>query len=487
MDLGKGKGKGAIGSRSRLGFVWMALRLTVAAALEAESAIEASLREAFESLQPSLRPPFSLAIPSPDQYALLNRAILHAVLTEPHFAVTHFKHLHALVTDGYASFVHLILNLVLLLFPKLLPSVKTQLLWATHQTVRLSAIGYDAVLFSLFRHISAADYTEPNLSLCFQLVTLFFEQFHRLLEDAPHLFSFALYTFLRVLADHSRVTLQQLEPLKRLEIHLCVKILREHFHLCFKIGRDIIRLLQDLIHVPEFKAILQDIVYNPSAFNVVGFKFNDVSQIFSTRTSSRYSLLRISPEMETQLRFLLTNIKLGHQKRHQLWFANKFLNEPDKEFLIVDIVRFICCAHHPPNEIIQSDIVPRWALIGWLLTCCRRNHAMANVKLALFYDWLFFDERVDNLMNIEPALLLMVHSVPKYVEITHALLEFLLHLVDNYDVERKTIIVKGVSSAFQLLVRKGVVPSLDILTSCSALNPGLREGLKRLVSGGTAG
>ncbi|CAJ1976637.1 unnamed protein product [Sphenostylis stenocarpa] len=466
----------------------MASRLTLTPPFEAENALETSLREAFESLKPSLRPPFSVAIPTPDQYTLLNRAILHGVLTEPQFAKTHIKHLHALVTDGYATFVNLLLNLVNHLYPKLLASVKTQLVWLTDQTIGVLGIGYDAVLVSLLRQIAGADCGDGNLWLCSRLVTLFLEQWHCLLEDAPHVLSFALYTFLRVLTDHCRgVSVEKLETLKRLEIHLCVKIVREEFHLCLKIGRDFIRLLQDLVHVPEFRAILKDIVFNPCVFNVVGFQFKDVSQIYFTRTSSRYSLLRISPDMETQLRFLLTSIKLGHHKRHQLWFAKKFLNEPDKEFVIVDIVRFICCAHHPSNEIIQSDIVPRWALIGWLLTSCRSNHVVANVKLALFYDWLFFDERVDNIMNIEPAVLLMVHSVPNYVDITHALLEFLLHLVDNYDVERKGMMIKGVSSAFQLLVRKGVIRSLDVLISCPALPPGLKEGLKRLVAGGKVG
>lgn len=349
-------------------------------------------------------------------------------------------------------------------------------------------IGYDAVLVSLLRQIVGADCGDVNLWLCSKLVTLFLEQWDCLLEDSPHVLSFALYTFLRVLTDHCRGgSVEKLETLKRLEIHLCVKIVREEFHLCLKIGRDFIRLLQDLVHVPEFRAILKDIVFNPCVFNVVGFEFKDVSQIYSTRTSSRYSLLRISPDMETQLRFLLTSIKLGNQKRHQVWFGKKFLNEPDKEFVIVDIVRFICCGHHPPNEIIQSDIVPRWALIGWLLTSCRRNHVVVNVKLALFYDWLFFDERVDTIMNIEPAVLLMVHSIPKYVDITHALLEFLLHLVDSYDVERKSVMVKGVSSAFQLLVRKGVIRSLDVLISCPALHPALKERLKKLVACGMIG
>ncbi|KAL2344058.1 hypothetical protein Fmac_005343 [Flemingia macrophylla] len=45
----------------------------------------------------------------------------------------------------------------------------------------------------------------------------------------------------------------------------------------------------------------------------------------------------------------------------------------------------------------------------------QRSHVVANVKLALFYDWLLFDERVDNIMNIEPAVLLMVHSILQYI------------------------------------------------------------------------
>ncbi|KAG4983853.1 hypothetical protein JHK87_028602 [Glycine soja] len=331
---------------------------------------EASLRQAFESLQPSLRPPFSLSILTPDQYALLNRAILHGVLTEPHLANTHIKHLHAIVADAHATFLSLLLNAVLQLYPKLLHSVKTQLLRLTEEMLRVLGIGYDAVLLFLLRQIAAADCTDANLSLCSELLTLFLKQFEPLLEGAPHVLSSALYTFLRVLSDKFRVSIEKLEILKRREIHLCVKIVREEFRLCLKIGRDFIRL-----------------------------------------TSSWYSLLRISPEMETQLRFLLTDIKLGHHKRQQLW--SKQVEE--------------------------------------------------SVKLALFYDWLFYDERMDGIMNIKPAVLLMVHSVPKFINVTCALLEFLSHLVDRYDVGRKGVIVKGVSSAFWLLVRKGVVRSLDVL------------------------
>ncbi|KAH7853766.1 hypothetical protein Vadar_006338 [Vaccinium darrowii] len=228
-------------------------------------------------------------------------------------------------------------------------------------------------------------------------------------------------------------------------------------------------------------AIWKDLLLNPGEFKTN--EYRDVSQLYLSRTSSRYFLLRITPEMETQLRFLLTHVNLGSQKRYQAWFARKFLSFPERETLVIDIVRFICCSHHPSNEIIQSAVIPRWAVIGWLLKLCGRNYVQANAKLALFYDWLFFDERLDNVMNIEPAILLIVNSIPKYTDMTHTLLEFLLLLMDNYDVERKDIINHGVLSAFSMLVRRGVVRSLDVVVNCDAISPFLRQRLRELFSG----
>ncbi|KAJ9177109.1 hypothetical protein P3X46_012360 [Hevea brasiliensis] len=459
----------------------MASKLLKIGIHEAKSQLEVSLRQAFEELEPKLRPPFSLAIPSAQEYLQLNHAILYGLLTEPQLAKTHVKHLHAIVTDGYAFFVHLMVKIVNDLYAKLVDSVKVQLIWIVKEMVGVLGVGFGGLLVSLLRQIIGGDFSDRNLWLCFELVNLFLSKWDCLVEEEPLVLTSALYAYLRLLADHCRLSSNvKLESLKLLEIKFCVKMLREQFHLCMKIGRDLIRLLQDLVHVPVFRALWKDLVLNPGEFRTAGF--SDVSQLYCSRTSSRYFLLRITPDMETQLRFLLMHVKFGSQKRYQLWFAKKFLFGPEKETLIVDIVRFICCAHHPSNETIQSDIIPRWTVIGWLLKTCRKNYVQANVKLALFYDWLFFDERIDNIMNIEPGMLLMVCSIPKYIDMTHSLLEFLLLLVENYDVHRTHVIVRGLSSAFNSLVQKGVVRSLDVLTSCDALSPFLKERLGRLLS-----
>lgn len=451
------------------------------ASYEAENHFEHSLRQAFKLLEPKLRPPFCLKIPDQQEYLELNRAILYGILCEPHFAKTHVKHLHAIVTDGYNLIVYLLWKVVNELYLKLIDSVKSQIFFIIEEMIDVCAVGVDGVLISLLRQIVGGDFGEGNLWLCFELVNLFLNKWSCLLEELPEVIPSALYTFLRLLADHCRLSGAKLQSLKQLEIHFCIKVIREQFHYCLKIGRDFIRLLQDLVYVPEFGAVWKDLLLNPINFKSPGFL--DISQFYYTRTSSRYFLLRISQEMEAQLRFLMTNVKLGSQNRYQLWFAKKFLHGPESATIISDIVRFICCAHHPPNEVIQSDIIPRWAVIGWLLKCCRKNYIEANAKLALFYDWLFFDDRTDKIMNIEPAMLLMVFSIPRYIDMVHTLLDFLFLLVDNYDVERKDKIALGVSSAFSALIEKGVISSLHTLTSFDGLSPLLRERLRILSSG----
>jgi integrator complex subunit 3 len=41
----------------------------------------------------------------------------------------------------------------------------------------------------------------------------------------------------------------------------------------------------------------------------------------------------------------------------------------------------------------QSDVTPRWVLIGWLLMCTKPGPSDHQAKLALFFDWLFFNPK----------------------------------------------------------------------------------------------
>lgn len=446
--------------------------------LEAEKEMEVNMRHAFEFHAQKLKPPFVITNLTTDEYLQLNQALIYGILTQPDFSKIHMKHLHGIVNDGYGCFVNLVVNTVNELYVFLGGEVKIQLILITKEMVFVNAVGIDVLVLSLLRRIVGGDFGEGNLWLCYELVTLLCENWEWLIEEVQLVVPSVLFVFLRVLSDHCRPSVDaKVAPLRRKEVDFCVRLLREKFHLCVKVGRDLVRILQDLGNVPEFRDILNDLFLKPAVFGLLGF--SDVIQLYRMRTSSRYFVLRVTPEMEAQLRFLLTYVKFGNHNRYLEWFAKKFLYGPDQEVLICDIVRFICCAHHPSNEIIQSPVIPRWAVIGWLFKYCETNYKVANFKLALFYDWLFFDEGSDNIMNIEPAMLLMVHSIPQYIDVTQTLLEFLVNSVGNYDTARKVEISSGVTSAFRTLVKKGVVPSLDALTSCKLLHPDLRQEFKK--------
>lgn len=178
-------------------------------------------------------------------------------------------------------------------------------------------------------------------------------------------------------------------------------------------------------------------------------------------------------------------MRFGQQKRYQDWFQRQYLSTAESQSLRCDLIRYICGVVHPSNEVLSSDILPRWAIIGWLLTTCtvgglgrmtslrpltslssdlpeilpsvclQSNVAASNAKLALFYDWLFFNPDKDSIMNIgltrahtssthisphlytllvlmsvcvcvsEPAILVMHHSMKPHPAITATLLDFM--------------------------------------------------------------
>ena len=47
----------------------------------------------------------------------------------------------------------------------------------------------------------------------------------------------------------------------------------------------------------------------------------------------------------------------------------RFLSGRQSDGIVSDLVRFIIVGFHPNNKLLQSQVVPRWALLGWILTC----------------------------------------------------------------------------------------------------------------------
>lgn len=113
-------------------------------------------------------------------------------------------------------------------------------------------------------------------------------------------------------------------------------------------------------------------------------------------------------------------------------------------------MRYICVVVHPTNEQLNSGLTPRWALCGWLINSCTNQIESANLKLALYFDWLMYDAKKDNIMLIEPAILLMFNSIrpnsglgPSAVSLANQLFDFLCRISTNYHWPLKDQILNG--------------------------------------------
>lgn len=127
--------------------------------------------------------------------------------------------------------------------------------------------------------------------------------------------------------------------------------------------------------------------------------------LLSIKSSKRALTSRIPPELETQIMFVLKNVKLGGQARYQAWMARKyvvpvcpiecydhflhvacrFFSDRHSDSLIVDCVRYICCCFHPSNKLLQSPVTPRWAFLGWILSQrCVCSHIAKKLSVYSF-------------------------------------------------------------------------------------------------------
>ncbi|KAE8282598.1 Integrator complex subunit 3 [Larimichthys crocea] len=252
-------------------------------------------------------------------------------------------------------------------------------------------------------------------------------------------------------------------------------MLREKFMECLLIGRDLVRLLQNVARIPEMELVWKDLLHNPQ---VLSPQFTGVLQLLTARTSRKFLACRLTPDMETKLLFMTSRVRFGQQKRYQDWFQRQYLSTAESQSLRCDLIRYICGVVHPSNEVLSSDILPRWAIIGWLLTTCTSNVAASNAKLALFYDWLFFNPEKDSIMNIEPAILVMHHSMKPHPAITATLLDFMCRIIPHFFPPLESQVRQGVFNSLTFIMEKRVLAHLAPLFDNPKLDRELRSMLR---------
>lgn len=393
------------------------------------------------------------------------------VLIEPPQAQRCYRDLTLVNRDGMNVVLVKVNQILMEKFLKLQDVPRTQLVWLVRELVKSSIMGADGVVMTLLKQVAGGDISTKNLWLAESVLDILLDQKEWVVKSGM-LIAMSIYTFLRLIVDHGAPNLL---TLRQKEVDYCISMLREKFMECLMVGRDLVRLLQNVARIPEMELLWKDLLHNPQ---VLSPQFTGVLQLLTARTSRKFLACRLTPDMETKLLFMTSRVRFGQQKRYQDWFQRQYLSTAESQSLRCDLIRYICGVVHPSNEVLSSDILPRWAIIGWLLTTCTSNVAASNAKLALFYDWLFFNPDKDSIMNIEPAILVMHHSMKPHPAITATLLDFMCRIIPHFFPPLESQVRQGVFNSLTFIMEKRVLAHLAPLFDNPKLDRELRSMLR---------
>ncbi|KAL8567155.1 hypothetical protein ACOMHN_033057 [Nucella lapillus] len=411
------------------------------------------------------------------QHKDIQYGLLYNILADPLTAPRSWQDMMLVSRDGLTTVMAYVLNVAATKWLRLLDSARQQVVWLTKELVKHNVKDSDELYLLLLRQVVGGDLSQRNVWLAENMLDIFVEN-RPWLEKSSSPRDFVpsvVYTYLRLIIDHRE---SAFSVLRQREVELCITLLREKWAECMVIGRDLVRILQLVARIPEFEKLWRDIFLNPSTLSPT---FTGILQLMSIPSKRHIISSRITPDMEKKLCFMMLHVAFGSQKRYQEWFQKMYLSTPESQSLRCDIIRFICVCFHPTNEQINSKVLPRWAVIGWLLTTCTSNVAASDAKLALFLDWLVYKGEKDNIMNIEPAILVMHNSMRQHPAISATLLDFMCRIMGNFCPRHSVEIRGGVYCALKTILEKEVLQianppakSFDLLFNSSKLDKELR-------------
>ncbi|CAI5736337.1 unnamed protein product [Peronospora destructor] len=412
-------------------------------------------------------------------------ALLYAVITEPTQSKQYLRYLTAVAAMGnYKTCMGWLQKLIDLKFVKLLVACRSQLLWLVRELVHLNAPDVDKVIVCLMRYLTGGDLSRTTVWLASSTIRILIEHEAWLLSCSS-LIPFVFHTFARISLDHSAA--QHANLLKQ-EVELCTTLWNRRQADVAQLGREIVRVLSDAKDIPGMSVLWKQLrSVRDTAEAEKDSTTYSVAQLMAIPTPPKYLAYRLNPKMEEYLLFMMERVQAGSVTRYQKWFSSQFLSSPGPDALIPDLVRYICAVYHPSNQVLSSKVTPRYHILGWLYLLCHGSKTpsvLARVQLAMFFDYLYFKPS-DNIMTVEPAILLMVKSLKSHPMVTLAMIQFIVFAVEKFAasaVNRK-LMQKGVSTAFSTILKLGVVPSLLSLQNFPMLTssaPELQSELHRI-------
>lgn len=180
------------------------------------------------------------------------------------------------------------------------------------------------------------------------------------------------------------------------------------FDHCLDIGRDFVHAIQELARISDFDSLWRDMLRVPERLSP---RFKSIEQQLMMRPTPVEILnVRLTPNMEQKLYFILEG-----RPKHVAWtylnrFKKRYLSTPESEWLIPDIIRYVCSLEFKREVTDDSKYLQRWELIRNLLLSIRSELVAQNAKLALYYDWIFFAQGRDQVFRLGMFLRLL-HSI----------------------------------------------------------------------------
>jgi len=358
--------------------------------------------------------------------------------------------------DNLQHIVNKIQDMLIHKYLKISKVVKNGILRLLNEMARASLPSH-GIISILLRQIIGGEHGPDNVHLVESVLDICIE--HRTwLEKNQECLQSVFFRYLRLIQDHWNTSAKAVQPtLIQKEIQFCVSTFRSNFGLVLQIGRDVIRLLLSLVHIPEFNQIWSDLINNPAIFQP---NFTGIKEFMKIRTSKKFISLCVTFDMDIKINFILHKIRVGQQGPYERWFTKMYLTSMGSVTLRADLIRFVCTCIIPTNEIIQSDILPRWMFCGWLLGGHTNATSMATSRLALIFDWLLFNESRNTIMDIEPCILMMHHSRRNNPALTHVLLECILRTIKEFHLPMVEDIRRGVINAFRFILKLRVVSTI---------------------------
>ncbi|KNC48618.1 uncharacterized protein AMSG_00395 [Thecamonas trahens ATCC 50062] len=194
--------------------------------------------------------------------------------------------------------------------------------------------------------------------------------------------------------------------------------------------------------------------------------------------ASVFCRYRLDPQLAARLEWMAGHVQVGSQGRYQTWLVtSRGWSTARSDATLAELTSAIRFAVRCLRARSRAT-VPPWMLAGWLVGLGLQLglDRVDQLGTALVSDWLTFTGAPHETARLEPAALLLRHSLPDFVPLASLVLSSLAAGAEmGPDPKARA------SAAVGAVVAAGLIPSPKTVFAAAPLSPELRSRLSRLL------